>query len=623
MARLAEALLGQGVLNAEQLRYCEGVKAQSGRGLGAEAILQGYATGRQLLELLGAPGESIEDFVPEGLEPALAVLVPGDLALQLRCLPVHDNGTVLSVAFANEVDDLELERLAGASGRQIEAFLTEPTLLDAAFGLLYRAEGAGTEDGAAPEGGEPAADAAEAPAEEESGLESMDFAGAGGAETPAEDAEDGAGEGDSAVPEVADLKGLMSEALGEVQVVKETDDSNSTHGIGIDHNSPPVVKLVNGILIKALNLRASDIHIEPQEKELKVRVRIDGDMHQLMRLPRSVSVTISSRIKIMSSMNITERRLPLDGRFKVQVGAGNVVEFRVSTLPSAFGEKIVIRVLGGSKIKGDASTLGFNDRDLACVQEALRSSCGLILVTGPTGSGKTTSLYTMLKELNTPDRNVVTAEDPIEYNLAGLTQVAINPAAGFTFEKALRSFLRQDPDVILVGEIRDGETAEIAAKAAMTGHVVLSTLHTNDAPSTVLRLGHMGVAPFLISSAVRLVMAQRLARLLCPSCRVPVEPAKLNVPGILPAAAEALGVTYRGKGCEECRGQGTRGRRPVYEVMPTYSLKMKAALLQPDAGVLLALAREEGMKTLRENALELAKQGIISAEEAMRVGVAV
>ncbi|TPW19899.1 MAG: type IV pilus assembly protein PilB [Elusimicrobia bacterium] len=620
MARLAEALVGQGVLNAEQLQYCEGVKAQSGRGLGAEAILQGYATGRQLIELLGAPGEVIDDFVPEGLEPALAVLIPGELALQLRCLPVHDNGTVLSVAFANEVDDLELERLADQTGRQIEAFLTEPTLLDAAFGLLYRSGAAADGDlGAegAPEG------AAEAPAEaaaEDSGVESMDFAGAGDGEAAVEE---GDGDGESAAIEVGDLKGLMSEALGEVQVVKESEDKGNAYGIGIDHNSPPVVKLVNGILIKALNLRASDIHIEPQEKELKVRVRIDGDLHQLMRLPRSVAVTISSRIKIMSSMDITERRLPLDGRFKVSVGAGNVVEFRVSTLPSAFGEKIVIRILGGSKIKGDATSLGFTERDLACVQEALRSSCGLILVTGPTGSGKTTSLYTMLKELNTPDRNVVTAEDPIEYNLPGLTQVAVNPAAGFTFEKALRSFLRQDPDVILVGEIRDAETAEIAAKAAMTGHVVLSTLHTNDAPSTVLRLGHMGVAPFLISSAVRLVMAQRLARLLCPSCRVPVEPDKLDVPGILPAAAAALGVTYRGKGCEECRGQGTRGRRPVYEVMPTYSLKMKAALLQPDAGVLLALAREEGMKTLRENALELAKQGVISAEEAMRVGVAV
>jgi type IV pilus assembly protein PilB len=620
MARLAEVLLGQGVLNAEQLHYCEGTKAQSGRGLGAEAVLQGYATGRQLIELLGS-SEVIEDFVPEGLEPALAVLIPGEMALQLRCLPVHDNGTVLSVAFANEVDDLELEKLAEQTGRQIEAFLTEPTLLEAAFGLLYKAPEAEGETAA--DAPAEAAAAEEAPAEE-SGVESMDFAGAGGGES-SEDGEGGedGGEGGSAVPEVADLKGLMSEALGEVQVVKETEDKGSAYGIGIDHNSPPVVKLVNGILIKALNLRASDIHIEPQERELKVRVRIDGDLHQLMRLPRAVAVTISSRIKIMSSMDITERRLPLDGRFKVSVGAGNVVEFRVSTLPSAFGEKIVIRVLGGSKIKGDATSLGFTERDLACVQEALRSSCGLILVTGPTGSGKTTSLYTMLKELNTPDRNVVTAEDPIEYNLAGLTQVAVNPAAGFTFEKALRSFLRQDPDVILVGEIRDGETAEIAAKAAMTGHVVLSTLHTNDAPSTVLRLGHMGVAPFLISSAVRLVMAQRLARLLCPSCRVPVEPAKLDVPGILPAAAQALGVTYRGKGCEECRGQGTRGRRPVYEVMPTYSLKMKAALLQPDAGVLLALAKQEGMKTLRENALELAKQGVISAEEAMRVGVAV
>ncbi|MBI5596719.1 MAG: Flp pilus assembly complex ATPase component TadA [Elusimicrobia bacterium] len=619
MPRLAEVMVSEGLISGEQLERCESLRTASGGALATAVLSEGFATGRQLLELLALPlSEPITDFVPEGLPPALRVLLPGEMAFQLKCLPVHDNGSVLSVAFANEVDDLELERLAAQTGRQIEAFLTDPSLLDAAYPLLY---GGGGEEQAAVEDSvvEGEAPAQEGAAAEESGsdLESMDLSG-----SAAEGEEEQAEGGSESELQVGDIKGAMSEALGEVQIVEEKNDRSNAYGIAIEANSPPVVKLVNGILIKSLAVRASDIHIEPQEKELRVRVRIDGDMHALMRLPKVVSQGISSRLKIMSNMDITERRLPLDGRFKVQVGAGNVVEFRVSTLPSAHGEKIVMRVLGGSKIKGDTAGLGFNERDLGCVEEAVRSSCGLVLVTGPTGSGKTTTLYTMLKALNTPDRNVVTAEDPIEYNLPGLTQVAVNPAAGFTFEKALRAFLRQDPDVILVGEIRDLETAEISAKAAMTGHIVLSTLHTNDAPSTLLRLGHMGVPPFLIASSLRMVIAQRLVRVLCPSCRVELKPEEADKLGLADDVLAKLGKTYRGRGCEECHGVGTRGRRPVFEVLPIESAAMKHLLLEPDAGKISALARYEGMKTLRENALDLASQGVVSIAEALKVGAA-
>lgn len=612
MSRLAEVLVSQGLLSIEQVDSCRA----TGGALGPVAINSGFTTGRQILELLGLP-EAIEDFIPEGLNQDLARLLPGELAFQLKCLPVFDNGTVLSVAFANEVDDLELERLAGQTGRQIEAFLTDPLLLDTAYPLLY----GGAQEATQQELAEVPAESAQAPAEVEAddGLDSMDLAGAPPLnETETED-ESG---GEAPMPEMGDLKGAMTEAIGEVQIVEDTSAKNSAYGIAIDANSAPVVKLVNGILLKALNVRASDIHIEPQERELRVRVRIDGDMHLLMRLPKVVSGGISSRIKIMSNMDITERRMPLDGRFKVAIGAGAVVEFRVSSLPSAYGEKIVIRVLGGGKLKGDAAGLGFSERDLGIVQEAIRSSCGLVLVTGPTGSGKTTTLYTMLKELNTPDRNVVTAEDPIEYNLPGLTQVPVCPAAGFTFEKALRAFLRQDPDVILVGEIRDLDTAEIAAKAAMTGHMVLSTLHTNDAPSTVLRLRHMGVAPFLLASSLRLIIAQRLARVMCPSCRVEVPPSEAEALGMKPEDAQRLGVTYRGRGCDECHGSGNRGRRPIFEVLPVQTTKMKQLMLNPDAAAVEALGREEGMKSLRENAMDLAAQGIISVQEALRVGVA-
>ncbi|MBI3298469.1 MAG: Flp pilus assembly complex ATPase component TadA [Elusimicrobia bacterium] len=613
MPRLAEVLVSQGLLSAEQVENCRA----AGGALGPVAINSGFATGRQLLELLSLP-DTIEDFVPEGLDRDLAQLLPGELAFQLKCLPVFDNGTVLSVAFANEVDDLELERLAGHTGRQIEAFLTDPLLLDTAYPLLYGGAEAEAQGDAAVALVEAPAEAPAAEAAEESaGLESMDFAGAPAVEDEESEEEPG---GESAVPELGDLKGAMSEAVGEVAVVEDT-AKTSAYGINIEANSAPVVKLVNGILLKALNVRASDIHIEPQERELRVRVRIDGDMHALMRLPRIVSSGISSRLKIMANMDITERRLPLDGRFKVTIGAGAVVEFRVSSLPSAHGEKIVMRVLGGGKLKGDAASLGFTERDLAAVQEAIRSSCGLVLVTGPTGSGKTTTLYTMLKELNTPDRNVLTAEDPIEYNLPGLTQVPVCPAAGFTFEKALRAFLRQDPDVILVGEIRDLETAEIAAKAAMTGHIVLSTLHTNDAPSTVLRLRHMGVAPFLLASSLRMIIAQRLARVMCPSCRVEVKPEELMALGIKAEEAEKIGITFKGRGCEECHGGGSRGRRPIMEVLPVQSARMKQLMLDPSAAAVEALAREEGMRSLRENAMDLAKQGIISVQEALRVGV--
>jgi type IV pilus assembly protein PilB len=608
VAKLADVLIEQKVLSAEQVRQCQALKAQHNLSLGAAAVWQGLMSERQLVELMGRPlAEPIDDFVPEAISPALAGLIGAETAQQLSCVPVYDSGEELRVAFANEVDELQLEKLSAAAGRKIQPFLTSPEVLAAAYQLLY--------------GQKPAS--GEAPVEEASdeGIEGIDLAGVETAEAAAEGgaAEEG---GSEEVPDIGDFKEIMTGALDEVRIIQEgKEKASNAYGIEIEANSPPIIKLVNGMLIRSLNLHASDIHVEPQEGDLRVRIRVDGEMHTLMKLPKEVATKITSRIKIMADLNITEKRLPQDGRFKVQLGASSLVEFRVNCLPSCFGEKIAMRVLGGNKLKGDVAGLGFCARDLDAVITTLKCPWGMILVTGPTGSGKTTTLYTMLKSLNSPARHILTAEDPIEYNLPGVNQTPINPAVGFTFDKALRAFLRQDPDVILVGEIRDGETAEIAAKSAMTGHLVLSTLHTNDAASTVTRLQDMGVAPFLLGASLKLVIAQRLVRLLCPACKVPTRLADADKVGLQPEELALLGQLYRARGCQECNNMGYKGRRPVFEVMPIFSGKMKAAVVAGGGAIIETIAKEEGMRSIRRAALELAAQGATSFQEALKAGV--
>ncbi len=618
MAQLAEVLVAQGTLTEDQKAACLTLKQQTGRALGSIAIEQGFLTGQQLIELLSAPlSEPIEDYVPEALPELLTEMIPGEIALELQCLPVHDNGEILTVAFGNEVDDLQLERMSENTGRQIEAFLTNPGSLEAGYGLLY-GHGDNGEAGevsvADPEGDEEE--------DSESGIEGFDFVG-GGSEDGDSSGDEGDGEENEeqdAGPEIEDFKGVMDDALGGVEIVQEQSGQSTIQGLELDPNSPAIVKLVNGILIRSLNLGASDIHIQPQEKALQVRVRVDGQLHSLMKLPQAVSAKIAARIKIMTTLNITERRLPQDGRFKAKVGSGQT-EFRVSVCPSAFGEKIVIRVLGGSNLKGDVAQMGFTPRDLSVTKAALQSPTGMILVTGPTGSGKTTTLYTMLKSLNTPDKNVVTAEDPIEYTLPGLTQVPVNPDIGLSFEEVLRSFLRQDPDVILVGEIRDKPTAEIGIKAAMTGHMVLSTLHTNSAPATIMRLKNIGVDRFMLTSALKLVIAQRLVRALCDHCKTPGTLTDAEKVGLSEKEISMLGKVYMPRGCDVCRKIGYKGRRPVHEVLPVHSKAMKEAILEPGDARIGTVAREEGMLTLRENAMQLAANGVTSLEEALKVGM--
>ena len=382
----------------------------------------------------------------------------------------------------------------------------------------------------------------------------------------------------------------------------------------------PVIRLVNLILVDAIKRSASDIHIEPYEKEFRVRYRIDGVLYEIMKPPMRLRNAIISRIKIMSELDIAERRLPQDGRIKLVLGKQKEVDFRVSVLPCLFGEKVVLRLLDKSNLQLDMTKLGFEPLPLKEFKDAVHSPWGMVLVTGPTGSGKTTTLYSAMAELNKTTENISTAEDPVEFNLAGINQCQMNDTVGLNFSAALRSFLRQDPDIIMVGEIRDFETAEIAIKAALTGHLVLSTLHTNDAPSTVNRLLNMGVEPFLVTSSLNLILAQRLVRAVCKDCKVedPDVPVEQLVGLGMSEEEAAETVVMKGTGCHNCNDTGFRGRRAVYEVMPLYD-ELKECVLQGYSS--MELKREAirlGMSTLRRAALNKLKDGSTSLSEVLR-----
>ena len=382
----------------------------------------------------------------------------------------------------------------------------------------------------------------------------------------------------------------------------------------------PVVRLVNLILVDAIKRNASDIHVEPYEKEFRVRYRVDGVLYEIMKPPMKLRNAITSRIKIMSELDIAERRLPQDGRIKLVLGKQKEVDFRVSVLPTLFGEKVVLRLLDKSNLQLDMTKLGFEPGPLADFKSAVHSPWGMVLVTGPTGSGKTTTLYSAMAELNKSTENISTAEDPVEFNLAGINQVQMREAIGLNFSATLRSFLRQDPDIIMVGEIRDFETAEIAIKAALTGHLVLSTLHTNDAPSTVNRLLNMGVEPFLVTSSLNLILAQRLVRAVCSDCKAPdpdVEIEQLLDLGMTEEdAAEAT--IMKGAGCNNCNSTGCRGRRAVYEVMPMFDELKECVLQGYSAMELKREAMRLGMITLRQAALNKLKTGQTPISEVLR-----
>ncbi|PWW48603.1 type IV-A pilus assembly ATPase PilB [Melaminivora alkalimesophila] len=382
----------------------------------------------------------------------------------------------------------------------------------------------------------------------------------------------------------------------------------------------PIVKFLHKMLLDAFNMRASDLHFEPYEHHYRVRFRIDGELREIASPPVAIKEKLASRIKVISRLDISEKRVPQDGRMKLKVGPDRVIDFRVSTLPTLFGEKIVIRILDPSSAKMGIDALGYEPEEKERLLEAIHRPYGMILVTGPTGSGKTVSLYTCLNLLNKPGVNIATAEDPSEINLPGVNQVNVNERAGLTFAVALRAFLRQDPDIIMVGEIRDLETADIAIKAAQTGHLVLSTLHTNDAPTTLTRMRNMGIAPFNIASSVILITAQRLARRLCPQCKQPADiphEALLDA-GFREEEIDGSWVTYRPVGCAACNN-GYKGRVGIYEVMPISEEIQRIILADGSALEIAAQARREGVRSLRQSGLHKAKMGLTSLEEVLAV----
>ncbi len=420
---------------------------------------------------------------------------------------------------------------------------------------------------------------------------------------------------DSAFNEI--IKGLEDE--DGLEVVESGDDAPSVSDLESAIQEKPLVKLVDSIIADAIRMGASDIHFETYEKRIRVRFRVDGDLREMAPIPFKYRAAIVSRLKVMSDLDISERRLPQDGRIKIKMGE-RTVDLRVSVLPTIFGEKVVMRILDPKSLMVDMTKLGFASDSLKRFDEAIHLPYGIILVTGPTGSGKTTTLYSALKQINTTDINIMTAEDPVEFNFDGINQVLVRSEIGLTFASALRSFLRQDPDVIMVGEIRDTETAEIAIRAALTGHLVFSTLHTNDAPSSILRLVDMGIPAYLVAGATRLIMAQRMTRKICPSCKEEVKLTEeqiqaLNVPDDWIPNLKA----YSGVGCNECNETGKSGRTGIYEVMPISATLERMILNEDSESDLQEQAIKEGMLTLRMAAVDKMNKGIISYDEVIAV----
>jgi len=407
------------------------------------------------------------------------------------------------------------------------------------------------------------------------------------------------------------LASIMEGIEDDIEVVEEQEDDDIATG---EEQNAPVVKLVNTLLAEAVKIGASDIHIEPYEKHMRVRYRVDGVLTEVMEPPVKLKAAITSRLKIMSELDIAERRIPQDGRIKLKVGTKKV-DLRVSTLPCIFGEKVVMRILDKGNLTLDLASYGLEEKALKDVYDNVAKPYGMVLVTGPTGSGKTTTLYSCLSQVNDVDVNIMTAEDPVEYNLDGINQVQVRDDVGLTFAAALKAFLRQDPNIVMVGEIRDLETGGIAVKAALTGHLVFSTLHTNDAPATVNRMVDMGIEPFLVASSTNLIMAQRLVRRICKNCKdVDEVPSEALVDIGLPADTKVM----KGKGCDKCGGSGYAGRQGLYEVMPISPRLRELILDRASTSELRRQAVEEGMLTLRDDGLEKIKKGITTVEEVLR-----
>ena len=554
------------------------------------------------------------------IDPLVIKLIPAEMVRKHLVLPIKRLGTTVSLAMVDPTDVFALEDIKFITGYNVEPIIaTESALIEKIekhYGkglnamiqresaLVVEKNGNGQKWQSTPAivdrktALEKASNDSLAPSRLSHVLQ----------QTETEEAED-------ILPttSIADLDLVVGDALDSISVIEELKDE-----AGMREVEAPIVKLVNGLLVNAIKLSASDIHVEPFETLFRVRFRVDGVLKTMMNLPVKIKNAVVSRLKIMSKLDIAERRLPQDGRIKLKFGKTREIDFRVSTLPCLFGEKVVLRILDKNALSLDLTTLGFEESAIKGFTEAINCPYGMVLVTGPTGSGKTTTLYSALSTINTQEVNIMTAEDPVEYNLLGVNQVQMKEEIGLNFASALRSFLRQDPDIIMVGEIRDYETAEIAVKAALTGHLVLSTLHTNDAPTTINRLLNMGIEPFLVASSVLMIVAQRLTRKICVKCKE-----KEEVPSDVLLRAgfteeEIVGlVVYKGKGCEVCNQTGYKGRVALYEVMPIQEGLRELILQGASADELRKESVNQGMKTLRMSGLQKIKEGVTTLEEVL------
>jgi type IV pilus assembly protein PilB len=584
--RIGELLLKEKRITAEQLQDALTYQRQNGGKLGANLVKLGYIQDDEITALLskqyGVPSISLGQFE---IDPAVIKLVPGDTARKYQIVPLSRSGATLTIAMTDPTNVFAMDDVKFMTGYNVEPVVASETGVSESIERYY---------GLAPTTPAPTR-------------------GGGSAMAPVST--------ESALEMAAKALEEMPTEIGEVEVMEDLEEI-SAEALARQGEEAPVIKLVNVILMSAISKGASDIHIEPYEKEYRVRYRIDGILYNVMTPTLKMRDAITSRVKIMAKLDIAEKRLPQDGRIKIRFndqGSTKDIDFRVSCLPTLFGEKIVMRLLDKGKLMLDMTKLGFEQESLRKLETQIQKPWGMVLVTGPTGSGKTNTLYSSISRINTPETNIMTAEDPVEFNLPGVNQVQVRENIGLNFAAALRSFLRQDPNIILVGEIRDFETAEIAVKAALTGHLVLSTLHTNDAPSTINRLMNMGIEPFLVANSLNLVCAQRLVRRVCAKCK---EPEDLPAPaleqiGFTPE--EARGVkAYRGKGCDKCNGTGYKGRVGLYEVMEITDELRELVLVGASALELRRKAVEEGMITLRGSGLRKIKDGVTSVEEVLR-----
>ena len=557
--RIGELLVRGGVVTREQLNEALEKEKSNGSHLVQELVRLGFTTEDQLTQFL-AKQFGIEKVELANTEIADSVfnLVPPDLIQKHQLVPLKLVGSTLTVAMTDPTDLIAINEVKFITGYGVKVALASASEIKK---LLEKRFGSVSYD------------------------------------------------------EV-----LKKFGGNEMEVIRDEEDINLQE-LQEATNEAPVVTLVNAVLADAAKRLASDIHIEPYEKVFRIRFRVDGVLQEIMTPPQRLKNAMISRLKVMANLDIAERRLTQDGRIKLKMGGGQELDIRVSDLPTLFGEKIVMRLLDKSNLQLDMAKLGFDPEALKDFKEAIYKPYGMILITGPTGSGKSTTLYSALSELNKPDVNICTAEDPVEYNLMGINQVQVRDEIGLNFASCLRSFLRQDPDIIMVGEMRDLETAQIGVKAALTGHLVLSTLHTNDAPSTVDRLINMGLEPFLLTSSINLIVAQRLVRKICVGCKAPVEvshEALINI-GVDPAEVSMGFPTFRGQGCPNCNQTGYKGRIALYEVMVMHEGLKEAILRGASAADLKSEAVKMGMSTLRMSSIKKVREGLTTVEETVRV----